>query len=104
MAARLARVTAADMPWLDVDLTPPDGGPETIGPAVYTPPARAKRIFPRDSWSLLVRAAKWRCMLIISGGESGVSEPFPDEAPRPLLLTSDRHPAFIVCVICVICG
>ncbi len=40
VVARLARLTAADMPWLakDVDLTPPDGGPETIGPAVYTPP------------------------------------------------------------------
>ena len=39
---RLAAVTAADMPWLtqDVDLTPPDGGPEVCGPAVYR---RSKR-------------------------------------------------------------
>lgn len=41
VAARLAGVTTADMPWLskDVDLTPPDGGPESVGPAVYTPPS-----------------------------------------------------------------
>jgi len=43
--ARLARLTAADMPWLakDVDLTPPDGGPETIGPALYMPSDASKR-------------------------------------------------------------
>ena len=40
VAARLAGLTAAAMPWLskDVDLTPLDGGPEAIGPAVYKPP------------------------------------------------------------------
>jgi hypothetical protein len=34
---RLAALSAADMPWLrkGVDLTPPDGGPEVCGPAVY---------------------------------------------------------------------
>jgi len=34
VARRLAALTAADMPWLrkDVDLTPPDGGPEVAGP------------------------------------------------------------------------
>ncbi len=34
VARRLAALTAADMPWLrrDVDLTPPDGGPEVWGP------------------------------------------------------------------------
>lgn len=31
---------ASPLPWLskDVDLTPPDGGPETSGPATYTKP------------------------------------------------------------------
>lgn len=40
VAARLAGLTAADMPWLskDTDLTPPDGGPEIVGPATYVPP------------------------------------------------------------------
>lgn len=40
VAARLAGLTAAAMPWLskDVDLTPPDGGAEVIGPAEYAPP------------------------------------------------------------------
>jgi hypothetical protein len=42
VAGRLAALTAADMPWLrkDVDLTPPDGGPEVCGPPVYQPPKR----------------------------------------------------------------
>lgn len=37
---RLQGLDAASMPWLrkGVDLTPPDGGPETCGPAVYTKP------------------------------------------------------------------
>ncbi len=36
--ARLARLSGRDMSWLyETDLTPPDGGPETIGPAVYHP-------------------------------------------------------------------
>lgn len=42
--ARLAGWSAASMPWLakDVDLSPPDGGPETCGPAVHAPaPKRA---------------------------------------------------------------
>jgi hypothetical protein len=36
VARRLAALFAADMPWLrkDVDLTPPNGGPEVCGPAV----------------------------------------------------------------------
>lgn len=38
---RLQGLDAASMPWLrkGVDLTPPDGGPETCGPAVYKKPA-----------------------------------------------------------------
>jgi hypothetical protein len=42
VAARLARLTADAMPWLskDVDLTPPDGGPEAVGPASYPTPAK----------------------------------------------------------------
>ena len=39
---RLQGLDASSMPWLrkgGVDLTPPDGGPETCGPAVYKKPA-----------------------------------------------------------------
>ncbi len=38
--ARLSRLTHASMPWLskDADLTPPDGGPEVVGPSVYPGP------------------------------------------------------------------
>lgn len=39
VARRLARLTAAEIPWLrkDVDLTPPDGGPEVCGPPDVSP-------------------------------------------------------------------
>jgi hypothetical protein len=42
VARRLATLTADDMPWLrkDVDLTPPDGGPEIFGLPVYRAPSR----------------------------------------------------------------
>jgi hypothetical protein len=42
VANRLATLSLASMPWLrkDVDLTPPDGGPEACGPADYQPPRR----------------------------------------------------------------
>jgi uncharacterized protein (DUF4415 family) len=45
VARRLAALSAADMPWLrkDVDLSPPDGGPETCGPAVG-PSSRKEQI------------------------------------------------------------
>lgn len=38
---RLQGLDAPSMPWLrkGVDLTPPDGGPETCGPAIYKKPA-----------------------------------------------------------------
>jgi hypothetical protein len=40
---RLGALTAADMPWVrrDLDLTPPDGGPEVCGPADGPPPPKA---------------------------------------------------------------
>lgn len=42
---RLAALTAADVPWLrkDVDLAPPDGGPEVCGPPVYRPSKQGDR-------------------------------------------------------------
>jgi hypothetical protein len=45
VARRLAALTAADMPWVstDLDLTPPDGGPEASGPPVYRAPKRRRR-------------------------------------------------------------
>ncbi len=63
VAARLASLTPASMPWLrkDVDLTPPDGGPEVFGAAVYVPVGAGKRpankAFTKPVPNVLAKAA-----------------------------------------------
>jgi hypothetical protein len=42
VASRLAALDLTSIPWFreDIDLTPPDGGPEVFGPPVYRAPRR----------------------------------------------------------------